>query len=324
MGAMLLPLLKFKIMADANTTLAPSKKEQEKFPLEKAALEQEFDPNKKYLFELAVENMVREMPVMITEGQRSYAAPHRRFKPFQNIVFTSQIIWKGQRRNIRYYDGCTSIFVDEQPREKEEIDQLIAQTKKRNFLEGKFGCYGDERQLLLYMNICSWNANSPFRTKSADSIFVSVDTAARASKEIEKLDAIEDAITLAKEATDKKMMIHGNYLGIEMYDFDTESDKSPAEIRALYRRKAIEDPNAFITSYGNKDIELRYYIDKAWEQGLMTNKENPNKVVWKSSGREVCDISGLRAPEAITQKIFEHCKLDEGAEVVIQLQALFK
>lgn len=308
-------------MADA-TKPAPLK--EEKYKLEKEAIEKEFDPNKKYLFELAVENMVREMPVIISEGQKSYPAKHRRFKPFQNIVFTSQIIWKGQRRNIRYYDGCTSIFVDEQPKEKEEIDQLIAQTRKRNFLDGKFGCWGDERQLLLYLNICSWNANSPFRTRTADAIFVSVDTEKRASQEIKKLDAIEDAIELARDASKIKMMIHAAYLEIEMFDFDAETEKSEKEIRALYRRKAIEDPEAFISSYGNKDIELKYYIDKAWEKGMLTNKENPNKVVWKSSGREVCDISGLKTADAITQKIFEFCKTDEGAEVAIQLQALFK
>jgi hypothetical protein len=309
-------------MADAKQ--APLKLQENKISKEDEYLAMEFDANKKYLFELAVQNMQRELPVVIMDGQKTYAAPHRKFPPFRNIVFTSQIIWKGQRRNIRYYDGCTSIFVDEQPKDKEEIDQLIAQTRKRNFLDGKFGCYGDERMLLLYMNICSWNANSPFRTRSADAIFVSVDTETRATEEIKKLDAIEDAIALAREATETKMMIHAAYLGVEMFDFDREAEKSSAEIRALYRRKAIENPELFLSSYGNKDIELKYYIDKAWETGLINNKQNPNKASWAKSGREICDISGLKSADVISQKIFEFAKLDEGAEFVIQLQALFK
>jgi len=326
-------------MADAEN--APLKKEKKKredkpkrveslkpvddrYKKEQEYLDQEFDPNKKYTFELAVENMVREMPVIISEGQRSYAAKHRRFPPFRNIVLTSQIIWKGQRRNIRYYDGCTSIFVDEQPKEKEEIDQLISQTRKRNFLEGKFGCYGDERQLLIYLNICSWNANSPFRTRSADAIFVSVDQENRADKETLLLDQTEEALLKAKEASDMKMRIHAAYLEIDLMDWDTEAEKTEKQLRSEYRRAAIANPAEFIKSYGNKDIELKYFIDKAIEKGWIGNKQNPNKLCWKNSGREIVDISGLKSAESISQKVFEFAKMEEGAEFVLQLQALFK
>lgn len=309
-------------MADAKQqTLAPSK---EKYQVEKEYLSMEFDPKKKYMFELAVENMEREMPVIISEGQRSYPAKHRRFKPFQNIVLTSQIIWEGQRRNIRYYDGCTSIFIDQQPKEKEEIDQLIAQTRKRNFLEGKFGCYGDERQLLLYLNICSWNANSPFRTRSADSIFVSIDAESRADKETIKLDQTEEALKKAKDASEIKMRIHASFLGIDLMDWDSEAEKTEKQLRTEYRRVAISNPEEFIKSYGNKDIELKYYIDKALEKGWLTSKENPNNLCWKTSGRKVLDISGLKSTESISQKAFEFAKMEDGAEFVLQLQALFK
>lgn len=309
-------------MADAKQqTLAPSK---DKYHVENEFLSMEFDPRRKYMFQLAVENLEREMPVIITEGQRSYQAKHRRFKPFQNIVFTSQIIWKGQRRNIRYYDGCTSIFVDEQPKEKEEIDQLIAQTRKRNFLDGKFGCYGDERQLLLYMNICSWNANSPFRTRTADAIFVSVDSNAIADKETLILDQTEEALDKAKEASAVKMKIHAAFLGIDLMDWDTEAEKTEKQLRTEYRRAAISNPAEFLKSFGNKDIELKYYIDKAIEKGWLSNKENPNKLCWKSSGREILDISGLKSTESISQKAFEFGKSEEGAEFVLQLTALFK
>ena len=306
-------------MADANEKLAP----KEKFAAEREYMSMVFDHNKKYMFELAVENMQREMPVIITEGQRSYAAKHKRFKPFQNLVLSSQIIWKGQRRNIRYYDGCTSIFIDEQPKEKEEIDQLIAQTRKRNFLEGKFGCYGDERQLLLYLNICSWNANSPFRTRSADAIFVAVNVEGKADKDTLLLDKTEEALASAKEASPLKMRIHAASMEIDLMDWDTEAEKTEKQLRTEYRRAAISDPEGFLKGYGNKDIELKYYIDKALEKGLITNKENPNKLCWKN-GREIIDISGLKSSESISQKAFEFAKIDDGVEFVLQLQALFK
>jgi hypothetical protein len=318
------PLLNSEIMADAKLTLAPSKDQKdERFKAERLALEQEFDINKKYVFQLAIENLERELPVIGMVGQKAAAEPHKKFKPYQNIVLTSQIVWKGQRRMLRYYDGCESIFVDEQPKDKELIDQLIKQTQPRAFLEGKFGCHGDQKQFLLYMTICSWNAESPFRTRSADAIFVPVDQAKRATNESLKLDQTERALQLAKDASVTKMMIHASYLGIALVDYDSDNELSEDEIRAFYRKEALRNSANFIESYGNKAIEIKYYIGKALQQGLISNKLNPNKVAWASSGNVICDISGLKSNEAIGEKIFEFSQLAEGEEFVIQLKALY-
>lgn len=312
----------------AQATNAPLQKapvkEEEKFKLEKQYMEMEFDPFKKYMFELAVENLERELPVIGMVGQKATAEPHKRFKPYQNIVLTSQIIWKGQRRILRYYDGCTSIFADEQSKDREDIEQFRNATKPRAFLEGKFGCYGDEKMLLLYLMMCSWNADSPFRTRAADAIFVAVDKAKMATLESQKLDQTEEALRLAKEAKEQKMLIHASYLGIPTRDYDSDNDLEPSEIRALYRKEALRNPKNFIDSFGNKSIEVRYFINKALETGLISNKFNPNKATWKSSNREICDISGLKSHEAISEKLFEFSQLgDEGEEFVIQLRALF-
>lgn len=310
-------------MADAKQTLAPSKKEEKKWLVEEEYLNMEFDPQKKYMFELATKNPERELPVLEVDGQRSRPIPTDQFKPYQNIVLTSQIIWKGQRRIVRYYDGCSSIFADEQPKDKEEVDQYIKTTRSREFLKGKFGCYGDERMLLLYLNICSWNANSPFRTRSADAIFVASDTLKIASEESKMLDLTEEALTLAKQATETKMMIHASYLGIPTEDWDSGNELTPEEIRAKYRKKALSDAKYFIESYGNKSIEIKYYINQALIKGLISNKLNPNKAAWQS-GTAICDVSGLKSNDAIAEKIFEHSQLSEGEEFVIQLRALFE
>ena len=286
---------------------------------EQKALSQKFDPNKKYMFELAAKNIERELPVINMQTKRPIRQPE--YNQYRNIVYTSQIVWNGDRRMLRYYDGCTSIFVDEQPKDKDTIDQLIKQTKKRAFLEGKFGCFGDERMLLLYLNICSWNAKSDFRTRSADMVFVSTNKDEVISIESTKLDNQEKALNLAKTATETKMMIHANYLQIPFFDYDSGNELTPKEIRVEYRKKALSEPDLFIESYGNKKIEIKYYIDKALEKGLINNKINPNKAMLGNI--VVCDISGLRTQEAIAAKLFEFSSMEEGEEFVIQLKALF-
>lgn len=310
-------------MADAKTAPLQKKKKEEEHLLEQEYLALEFEPLKKYMFEAAVQNPDRELPVLEVDGQKTRAISTEKFKPYQNIVFTSQVIWKGRRRIVRYYDGCSSIFADEQPKDKDEVDQYIKTTKPRALIKGKLGVYGDERMLLLYLMVCSWNANSPFRTRSADAIFVQADSLKVATEESKKLDEIEEALQLARDASTMKMLIHASFLGVETEDYDSGNPLEDEEIRAKYRKQALKNAPYFIETYGNKAIEIRYYIKQALLKGLISNKNNPNKAAWSNSGREICDISGLKSNDAIEEKLFEFSQLSEGEEFLIQLKALF-
>lgn len=294
--------------------------EVEELTKEDIALSQKFDINKKYMFELAVENPERENPVIDMVSKR--ARPHVRFSPFRNIVFTSQIVWKEERRGIRYYDGCTSIFIDEQPKDKDTIEQLIRQTSKRHFEDGKFGVFGEEKQLLLFLNICSWNGDSPFRTRTADVIFVPLNPDKKATLESFKLDQTEMALQYAREASNIKMHIHANYLGIPTADYDSGNNLTEKEIRAEYRKEALRNSEKFIESYGDKSIEVKYFIDKGLEKGIISNKFNPNKATWGSSNKDICDISGLKSYDAISARLFEFSQTDDGEEFLIQLRAV--
>lgn len=320
-------------MADA-LTKAPEKKETKyvEFGKQKVidgsnehiSLTTEYDPAIKYMFHLATPNLERELPVMMIENNKARLMPHQEYKPYQNIVLTSQIIWNNARTVIRYYDGCESIFVSEQPKEKDVLDQLMRQTQPKAFLEGKFGCFGDEKMLLLYLNICSWNGESPFRTRTANAIFVPVNKGKKATAEGNRLDQTEKALKLAKEASFEKMVIHGGFLGIPTMDFDSGNDLIEEEIRIAYRKEALRNSAYFIETYGNKAIEIKYYINKALGAGVISNKANPNKATWGANDTVICDISGLKSPEAIGQRIFEFSQTSEGEEFAIQLAAIYK
>jgi hypothetical protein len=316
-------------MANATTLVAPKKDEiveveGQKLKMdskEYLALTMQFDPGIKYMFELAEQNLERELPIIDVREKRPI--PHQKFKPYQNIVLSSQIVWNGQRQIIRYYDGCDTLFVSQQPKDKDAIEQFIKQTRRREFLEGRFGAYGDERMLLLYMTICSWNALSEFRTRAANGIFIPMDKGKQALAESSKLDQTETALGYAKEASETKMLIHAHYLGIATTDYDSGNELTPKEIRIEYRKRALRDSANFIETYGNKNIETKYYIDKALEKGLVSSKFNPNKATWQKSNAVICDISGLKSNEAIAIKLFEFASSEEGEEFKIQLTALF-
>ena len=299
---------------------APLPKE-DKWALETSYLNKEYDTSKKYVFQLVSENEGNIKPRynLRTNGYE----PEKKFKPFQNLVPTSQIVWKGSRVNIRYYDGCESIFVSEQPKEKDTIDQLIKQTRRRDFLDGMLIVDGYDRMLLMFLDICSWNTESPFRTNSANGIFVSMNPDKKANAETQKLDLIEEALELAKKASVVKMNIHANFLGIPTSDYHSGNELTEKQIRAAYRKRAMEDSENFITSYGNKSIEVKYFIDKALIDGTINNKLNANKAAWGTSNSVICDVSGLKSREAIADKLFEFSQTEEGEEFVIQLKAVY-
>ncbi len=314
-------------MAHASPKEAPIKEKgpettAKRWQKEEDFLNQTFDPDKKYMFELAEENPERQLPVIDMHTKRPAAQP--KFRPYQNIVFTAHIIWKGQRRMVRYYDGCESIFMDEQPKDKDIMEQYIRQTRRREFVDGKWGCYGDERQLLLYMHIASWNGESEFRTRSANIVYKACNSEKRATAESDKLDLTEQALELAKGASFSKILVHADYLGIPLKDFDSDNDLTEKEIRTAYRLEALRNAKIFVESYGNKKLETKYFIKKALASGSIDYVTNPNKAVWKSSGREIKDISGMKSFAAVLDCLFEFSQLEEGEEFKVQVTALFE
>lgn len=317
-------------MADATVKVAPLNKEPKFIEVqghkvkensnEHLALTQEFDPIKRYVFQLVSENMDLEHPVFDVRLKRN--TPHKKYKPFQNLVYTSQIVWNGGRTNIRYYDGCESIFVSQQPKEKDIVDQLIQSTKRRNFMDGQLIVEGYDGMLLRYLSLCGWNADSLFRTNTAYQIFVPMNADKRATEMSLKMDKIEEAMKLAREATITKMKIHSSYLGISMTEYHSGNALTDKEIRTAYREVASNNPQRFIDSYGNKTIEVKYFIEQALLKGTINNKLNPNKAAWASSDTVICDISGLKSNEAIAQALFEFSQQEAGEEFTIQLKAI--
>ncbi len=278
----------------------------------------EIELGRKYMFELVDENPDREYPVIDMREKRNM--PKKKHKPFRNMVLTSQIVWGKSRTIIRYYDGCETIFASDQPKDKDAIDQYIKQTAPRNFLNGLIGIHADEKMLLVYALACSWNAHSPYKTRTSDSVFVARDENMRAISAGNEIDRQEKALTLAKEATKKKMRIHANYLQIATVDWDSGNEYTDDAIRAEYRKYALQNPKTFIDSYNDSSLELKYNIDKALEQGVI--KFDNNKITWKT-GTVIGDSGGMRSHEGISAELMKISQTVEGEEFVIQLNALF-
>jgi hypothetical protein len=175
-----------------------------------------------------------------------------------------------------------------------------------------------------YLDMASYNENSPYRIPNIRAKYRMVDIEKIGEMENEKLDALETALRYAKENSYQKMVIHASYLGISAIDLQTQTKLSEKSLRSLYRKVASEDPNKFIESYTDRSIEIKYWVEKSLENGTISTSIIPNMACWGSQGTPICDISGIRTPTGVTDKLVEFSQLAEGEEFALQLQALYK
>lgn len=318
----------------ADTTTVAAKKKTEWQLVEEMPFE--VDPFSKYMYILSKRNSPREAPVHILEGGRERPYRGEEFKQFQNLLMRSSIVWDGKspkppgwgdkfapgRRMIRYYDGCESIYMDEQPKEKEIIEPLVQGTIGREFHKGELSVMGYDKMLKLYCDICSYNEESPYRVPSVRVIFKPVNPEFTAAQKNKHLDAKEEALKLAKDTKFNKMRMHANYLGIPETDPQTNQALSEEALRAYYREAADRDPVEFVRSYNDKKTEVKYFIEKAIETGIIGF--NLNTAIWKQSGAPICDMSGFASPEGKVQRLTEYASLGEGEEFATQIKALYK
>lgn len=289
------------------------------------------DINTKYVYCLIRKN--EQTGKVFDEAGRIKAEPD--YMASRNLLLRSSIIWDGSedpfsgkprksgRHLIRYYDGCSTLFVDDQPKEKETIDSHMNSTRQLRFLNGLLPVYGYDTMLKWYMDNCSWNGESKYRVNTVEAIFKFLDTEKDMAVEDEILDEVEMAMENARNADDKHMLIHAKFLGIPEADYKTGNLFSVSAIRTLYRKEAKNRPKNFNRTFNDKTIHIKAWIEKALEVGEISITKIPNKSVWAKTGAEICDISGLKTAEAVLNKHIEFSQGEKGEEFLIQLKALY-
>lgn len=289
------------------------------------------DLNTRYAYVLAVKNEPRGR----VYDEHGHKRNEIEYKPFMNVLLRSSIVWKGEKDpfsgkerksgkyQIRYYDGCTTLFVDDQPREKDTLDGLISATRELTFDHGYLFIYGYDTMLKMYMDWASYNEDSPYRIPNSVAKFKNVNTEKQMEVEAALLEIEDNARDLAKNADPKKMRIHAKYLGVPLVDHITQIPLSVTAIRTEYRKFAKANPKHFIKSYNDKTIEINTWVTDALNSGQISTSIMPNNAVWAKSGVLICGLDGLRAQNLIIDRIVEVTQTEEGGDTLAQLKALY-
>lgn len=289
--------------------------------------------NRKYVYVLTQKNEQRGR-VFTEEGT---PIKDQEYPPRRNLLLRSSIIWPGGndpftegkvrkqgKYLINFYDGCSTLFVDDQPKEKETLEQLKNSTRKLFFINGYLDIYGYDTMLKAYVDMASWNGESPFRIETAPAVYQMLDIEKSLLEEGDKLDRMEEALGYAKTAKEKQMRIHAKFLNIADVDLKTSFPLSEKALRAEYRKEAMRDHENFIKTFNDKTIQVKSWIEKGLETDEINLTIIPNKAVWKRKGSEICDLSGIKSKEGVLNKLIEFSQTSEGAEFLEQLKNVFE
>jgi hypothetical protein len=253
----------------------------------------------------------------------------------RNLLLRSSVNWRGDkdpftgkdrpkgRYLIRYYDGCTTLFIDDQPKDPAMLEPMMAGTRELHFNHGYLAVDEYDTMLITYCKWASWNEGSPYRNKRVEAIFKLLDTEEMRREEASNMDKVEEALGLAKKAAVKHMRVHARYLGVDEIDSQTMRALSDDAIRTEYRKAAMHNPAEFIKTYNDKSIHLKHWINLATASGDLSFTIIPNRVVWAKIGVEVCDTTGLTTNEGILNRLIELAKTDQGAEFRERLETLY-
>lgn len=287
----------------------------------------EVDASIKYAYVLINKNP-RRGGVFDENGQ---PVKEQEFKTGLNILFESSIIWPGgidpfttdeNGKNgktrpqgkyfIRYYDGCSTLFKDNQPTDKNTIDALVQGTVARNFNHGYFFVDGFDKMMKIFMDWTSLNESSPYRNPNIFPSFKSVLAEKNLLSEGELLELEDKASNLAKTAPKAKMISHANFLEIALADNITNVPYSDEAIRIAYRMFAKSNPKKFIATFNDETLEFKYKVRTLIIEGKLSMSLIPNSLTWVSNGMPTMDISGLDGIEQVVNKAASFAQTDDG------------
>lgn len=291
----------------------------------------ESDIYTKYAYVLAEKNAVRGK----IYDENGNSRGEQEYKPFLNVLLSSSVIWPGGtdpfskkersrgRYQFRFYDGCSTLFVDDQPKDKETIDQFVSGTRSVEFNHGFLYVYGYDNMLKTYLDWCSYNENSPYRVPSSTVKFKNVDNKKEMEAKADILEMEDTARDLAKNAPLKKMRIHCKFLNIQMEDEITSNTLSEKEIRTFYREYAKNNAAHFIKTYKDEALEIKTWVRDAVNSGKINTSLVPNSAVWSASNAIICSVGNIKDNSLIIEKLSEFAQMDIGGDFMEQLRGIY-
>lgn len=218
-------------------------------------------------------------------------------------------------RNIRYLEGVSTIFEDEQ--------EHLSEQKKRQRPEIKF-VYGILRvdssrtsllEFLMSSNMCESKKN---RMRESRVIYRLLDFEKQEEESISAAELRMKAMKLAMDAPIEIMIPHAQYFGVNFKNQYNE-DRGDKAIRVDYLSQAEKNPQAFINSYNNPIVKVEYIIRKALNVDMIDIHTNKGQAIWGDTKKFITVIPDRM--DAV-KHLSEFALSEKGSDFYLQLKSM--
>jgi hypothetical protein len=232
----------------------------------------------------------------------------------EDIIFDEET---GTERNIRYLEGVSTIWVDEQ-------EHLSEQKKKQRpeirFVNGRLRVPVQKTALIEFLSKTNMNKANPSRLPESRAIFTLIDNEAIEEKNFKKLESEMNATELAKTTVYEVMLPHAKYLGVNV--IDENRDYLPERsLRIRYYDAAKRNPDLFLKSFNNPLILAKFVIDRAIEAGLINLTQIKGQAIWSDTQTFIAQIPDGKKP---AEFLAEFCLTEKGRDFYLEIKSLVK
>jgi hypothetical protein len=232
------------------------------------------------------------------------------------LVKNADIIYDeetGTERNIRYLEGVSTIWEDEQ--------EHLSEQKKRSrpdirFVNGYLRVPANKPSLLEFLMKSNMNESNKNRMAGTKSLYKLLDFQAEEDKNLEKAETRMQAMKIAMEAPLDMMIPHAKYLGIKFTN-NQNVERGDKAIRFDYLDVADKKPDMFIKTYNNPLVKIQYIVQKAAASGLVDTSSVKGQAIWGDSKSFIAQIPDGKAP---IEFLSEFCLTEKGKEFYSQIK----
>lgn len=221
----------------------------------------------------------------------------------------------GTERNIRYLEGVTSIYEDEQ--------EHLSDFKKRQrpeikFINGVLTVQANRTSLIKFLLLSNMNEGNKNPIQGTRKIYRLLDFEAQEEQAIVKAETRMDAMKLAMEAPVENMIPHAQYLGVNFKNSYGE-DRGDKAIRVDYLEFADKNPETFIKTYNNPLVKIEYAIRKAVSLSLINLDSVKGQAIWGDTKKFITQIPDGKEP---IKYLSEFALTEDGKDFYSQLKSI--
>ncbi len=239
--------------------------------------------DKNFIFELVKENTDKSLMKKKETGEPvRYPLTHK--VPMTGTIFFTNKTGETYPRRIRFCDGETSIYVDEQ----QPDDKYPKRTVVAEFVKGKFPVDGQNSTMLKFMMSWDMNETKINRDKKKSPIFRLIDNSKKAEKAQEAEDLLFDVIDWCRNADwETKVQPFCSMI------FPAETMmQSVKEIRYNLVQVAKQDLSSFKKYLDDPKTERTLVVRAAIEKGLIVVDSSLNSLFWSDNANVPLNSAG--------------------------------